>query len=290
MKHHDMAQFEIAALELHLRRPKGVLAQDWAEMAQSARLNCRLEAMTDFERMSALDVLEICPPGIGVDDWVAMTEAERVVSMNWAAQPPEACGPEIPAAPARGAMRLARPVRMALDAKGNWAAQEDGWQGRAAAIEADAFDLMSRTALRKGQPVPFSGVQIDTGRQYRALVEFRAAGAMKLSSIEGRAGGSGSGGSDYLDRFRQAGEDLARMQRGIGDGVAMEVRRVRPSKRGTAARGIITDRALVDAVCLSGRTLNDVLRDSGWSLFKDHRDALRAALLAALDRMHEGSR
>jgi hypothetical protein len=43
------------------------------------------------------------------------------------AAPPEACGPEIPAAPARGAMRLARPVRMALDAKGKWAAQEDGW-------------------------------------------------------------------------------------------------------------------------------------------------------------------
>ncbi len=201
------------------------------------------------------------------------------------AAPPEACGPEIPAAPARGAMRLARPVRMALDAKGKWAVQDDGWQGRAAAIEADAFDLMSRAALRRGQPLPFSGVQIDTGRQYRALVEFRAAGTMKLSSIEGRAGGSGHGGSDYLDRFRQAGEDLARMRRWIGDGVAMEVRRVRPSKRGTAARGIITDRALVDAVCLSDQTLSAVLQGHGWARSTAHIAALRGALGAALGRM-----
>ncbi|MDD8024232.1 MAG: hypothetical protein PHX82_14120, partial [Paracoccaceae bacterium] len=77
------------------------------------------------------------------------------------------------------------------EADGAWVKRDEGWQGRAAAIEADAFDLMARAALRKGQGLPFSGVQIDTGRQYRALVEFRAAGAMKLSSIEGRRGGSG---------------------------------------------------------------------------------------------------
>lgn len=50
------------------------------------------------------------------------------------------------------------------------------------------------------------------------------------------------------------------MRNRIGHGVAMPVRRVRPSDRGADQHGPIMDRVLVDMVCLSVKSLNEVLR------------------------------
>ncbi|MDN5789115.1 MAG: hypothetical protein L0H65_19100, partial [Pseudorhodobacter sp.] len=66
-------------------------------------------------------------------------------------------------------------------------------------------------------------------------------------------------------------------------GEAMVVRRIRPSLRGSKAS--IPDRRLVDMVCLGGLDVTGVLRAHGWSAFGEHRDVLRRALCAALDRM-----
>jgi hypothetical protein len=63
----------------------------------------------------------------------------------------------------------------------------------------------------------------------------------------------------------------------------MAVRRIRPSKRGSKAG--ITDRRLVDMVCLSGLTFDQVLERHGWAPKGEHRIALRTALCGALDRM-----
>ena len=78
---------------------------------------------------------------------------------------------------------------------------------------------------------------------------------------------------------------LDKMHRQIGTGVAMSVRRVRPSQRGEGRAKNIPNRALVDAVCLGQQTLGAVLKEWGWCNDGHHRKALRAALVAALDRM-----
>jgi hypothetical protein len=72
------------------------------------------------------------------------------------------------------------------------------------------------------------------------------------------------------------------LQRRIGDGLAKEVRRVRPGGRKRVA---IRDRDLVDRVCLGGQTMSDVLEGCGWGDNQNTREALRASLCKALDRM-----
>ena len=58
---------------------------------------------------------------------------------------------------------------------------------------------------------------------------------------------------------------------------------VRPSARGS--RVTITDRAVVDMVCLRDMTLDAVLGAHGWSVCREYRQALLATLVGALDRM-----
>lgn len=91
-----------------------------------------------------------------------------------------------------------------------------------------------------------------------------------------------------MDALLRDREEIDRLRRRIGTGVAMEVRRVRPSERGT--RVAIADRRLVDMVCLEDMHLADVLQVSGWvpagqRASGKHIKALQAVLGAALDRM-----
>ncbi|MGO4854752.1 hypothetical protein [Phaeovulum sp. W22_SRMD_FR3] len=92
-------------------------------------------------------------------------------------------------------------------------------------------------------------------------------------------------GGEFMDAFVAEGDDIRRLRARVGTGVAMQIRRIRPSARGAAARGIITDLALVDAVCLEELTLSAVLTRFGWVSDGKNREALRKALGAALDRM-----
>lgn len=209
-------------------------------------------------------------------------EAGRVAAMLDRATPPEAMQ-AAPVAPARGPMRLVENVELL----------PGGLQRRRGAhwVGMDALSVMCRRAFEGHQArggsadefvAPFTPGQIAVALDYQALVEWRDGSPMKCAALEaGRAGGGGSG--LFIDSYIEQGRWLAELRRRIGAGQAMAVRRIRPSARGS--RASIMDRALVDAVCLGGATLSDVLRSYGWAVDGKHRECLLKALVAALDRM-----
>lgn len=220
--------------------------------------------------------------GASVGAVVCRAEAGRVAARLEAAAPPLRCGPDMVAAPARGPMLAFAPVRMVLGSTQR--AVHDGWQGRDAARLADVFDRMVAAALRRGEPAPFSHGQVAMARHYRDLSERHAAGGVRCASAEaGRACGAPGGGGGWIDAVIDTGRRLDALRARIGTGVAMEVRRVRPSVAGV--RRAVRDRVLVDLVCLSDRSLDDVLRLHGWARKGETRAALRRALVGALDRM-----
>jgi len=184
-------------------------------------------------------------------------------------------------APARGPMRLVEGYE--LLAGGTRRRAGAHWQA------VDVFDRMCRDAWlrhrRAGGDVagfadPFSAGQICVGRDYRGLVERHEAGGMRCASLETAGRAAGTGG-EFIDAFIAEGREIELLRRRIGAGQAL--RRIRPSKRGSKA--VITDRALVDLVCLWGLDLSAVLRRHGWAVYGANRAAARAALGAALDRM-----
>jgi hypothetical protein len=204
------------------------------------------------------------------------------------AAPPERCGPDMIAQPARGPMVAVSPMGLMPEGEAGWKVEHVGYRGRDCARAADAFDVMerqARRAARKGgeQQAPlFSALQVSTGRRYAMLVERHASSGMRCSSVEAHGGGSGQGGS-FIDTVIHEGNLIRAMQRAIGDGSALAIRRIRPSQRGTRAG--IRDRALVDAVCLGGQTVSAVLSAHGWADKGENRASARRALCAALDRM-----
>lgn len=207
-------------------------------------------------------------------------EALRIEAIKVRATPPEEMA-AAPVAPARGPQVLIR--QYTVDRGGIRKATGARWQG------ADVFDLMERRARQVHEAsgtdapfiAPFTPGQIAIARHYRHLTERHDAGAVKCSALDGRTGGGS--GRDWMDGYIAIGDELARLHARIGSGEAMSLRRVRPSKRDE--RVAITDRALVDAVCLGGMTLTEVLRRHGWARKVEITDAMRLALAAALDRM-----
>jgi hypothetical protein len=260
-------------------RPVEVSVQDWARLSAA-------------QRLAAGELLAVRPAGVAPGRWLAMSEAGRRAALLRSGAVPEGCGPEIPVAPARGALRAGtlHLVEAAGDAEAPRATLIRGYQARGeagprkAASVIDVFDRMEAAALRARKPLGLSALQIATGRQYRTLVERQAAGAVKLSSLEGRTGGSGRG-LDVTDLRLAEARQLAAMRGRIGDGAALAVRRVRPSARGGVAASIIRDRVLVDMVCLEDMDLSAVLEAHGWSVRTGSLDTLRTALAASLDRM-----
>lgn len=214
-------------------------------------------------------------------------ERRRCAEMLERASPPEACGDAIPAAPARGPMATWTPREVKPTASGNWREVRAGYAGRRGARRADAFDRMTEDARRAQAKArsaflaPFSVGQVEAGRAYAALVERVEASGVKLSSVEGIGGGDGGGGqreAAVLDDVRR----LKRVRGRIGNGLAKEARR-RGGARGPRS---ITVRMLVDMVCLHDRSLSEVLKRHGWAQKGQHREELRIALRAALDRLH----
>ncbi len=226
------------------------------------------------------------------------------------ATPPESCGPAIPVAPARGPMVTFTPVERRQTNEDAFELFHAGYLGRDAARCADAFDLMTDQA-RRAHPKrvaaakeaydkraadatgltpdfvppafepPFSIGQVAIGREYAALTERCACAGVKCSSLEAQHG-SGSGGGDREAAVFRDFEQLRVFHRRIGDGLAKEVRRIRP---GGAKRSAIRARYLVDQVCLGEMSLTQVLNACGWCNDAKTREGLRVALCAALDRM-----
>lgn len=224
--------------------------------------------------------------------WRLDAEAARCAAILSAATPPDACGPEIPVAPARGPQVVWEPRSVVRTSEGNWRAHRDGWQGRSAVRVGDAFDRMrdqakrahARKAKAKAKDAgpfvpPFDVGQEQMGREYAALVERVAASGMKCASLE--AGDGGGGGARGVSEAVAA--DMARlsaMRRRIGDGLAKD--KLRPSMGGM--RSTIRARELVDQVCLSGLTITEVAARHGWGKGRVVA-VLQAALRDALDRM-----
>lgn len=200
------------------------------------------------------------------------------------ATPPMSVGPVVPVAPARGSFRVFTHLEFATG-RGGGVARPAGHAGRQTLAATDVFDRMSERARQRAGDGPFvpplTHGQVAAGRMYRDLVERHSAGGVKCSSLEAQTGGGGSGG--FMDAHIHLGRQIDAMRGRIGAGAAMVLRRIRPSQRGS--RATITDRALVDAVCLRDMELGQVLRAHGWSTRACMREALRSALAGALDRM-----
>lgn len=216
-----------------------------------------------------------------------MEAARRFEAVKESARVPDECGPAIIAAPARGACVVVRHqslVPQGVDGRGltKWAAAPSGYGHRASVRAADVFDRMIAQARRRQEPAPLTPGQISMARRYRGLWERHQAGGVKLSNLDGAQRGDGSG-RDFMDAYLAEGREIEAIRRRIGSGVAMAVRRVRPSERGS--RSNILDRALVDLICLGDHQIDQVLRAHGWSPKGATRKAARAALCAALDRM-----
>ena len=208
-------------------------------------------------------------------------EAARIGAVKARGAVPRVCGPEIAEAPARGPVRVFMPRQLGKDRDGNFVAFDAGYQGRKAMQLADAFDVMQVQARRR----LFTPGQIEVGRDYAALFERYANAGVRCSSLEAMPSGSGGGGGEYIDAVVDQGRRVRAIQSRIGDGLAKEIRR---RKFGTDARRAITDRQLVDQVCLAGKTISQVLRSAGWDQIKGGMVAeLRRKLCEALERMRE---
>lgn len=246
----------------------------------------------------SIEDLKLPPVRLSPDVRMASAHAAsaRMAEVRAQGTVPEACGPDIPVAPARGPLRTFRPMELVPGSvgtardTGHWERGEDS-RRKGARCE-DVFDRIeeeARTAHRMhgeaGQPFvpPLSPGQVQIGRDYRDLVERHDAGGMKCASLETAGRRQGGGGGEFIDAFVIEGRRLDALRRRIGDGVSMEIRRQRPSKRGS--RVAIRDRDIVDMICLQDMDPSDVLRSHGWSEYGETREALRRALAAALDRM-----
>lgn len=215
----------------------------------------------------------------------------RLDAIKTAAAVPVECGDAIPIAPARGPMVRFTPREARLSDCGGVVVWKSGEDGRDAARVADAFDNMEREAVkyhrRRGDDavryVPlFSSGQIAAGRDYAMLVERVSASGVKCSSIEAQSGSGGGSGGGREEAMLADFQRLRALQYRIGNGLAKEVRRIRPGGR---KRRAIFARRLVDLVCLDGASIKNVLDRHGWAVDHKSRKALRQSLCAALDRM-----
>ncbi|SMP32117.1 hypothetical protein [Shimia sagamensis] len=234
----------------------------------------------------------------------AQEESARIAAVKARGAVPPEVGPDVIEAPARGPVRMSDQRRMVRTDGGGMVRVHDGYQGRKTLHRADAFDVIqakaraahtkaTRKAEQAGQAVPvwcapFSPGQVAMGRHYRDLVERWECAGVKCSSLESLSQGSSGTGGDFMDAVLADGQRVDLLRRRIGTGVALAVRRVRPTNR--HKRGLILDRYLVDAVCLREKSVTDVLRASGWvkdgqSAKGEHVKALVASLGVALDRM-----
>ncbi|KPD10342.1 hypothetical protein [Phaeobacter sp. 11ANDIMAR09] len=227
-------------------------------------------------------------------------EAVRIAEIKARGCVPVECGPEIPMAPGRGPMVRFTPREMRQTDGGGYVSIRTGDRGRDAARVADAFDAMERAAVKAHQAAEgrrekagqdprnyeplFTPGQISAARDYAALVERVTASGVKCSSLEAVHSGAVGGGDREAAIFRDF-QRLRALHRRIGDGLAKEVRRIRPSVNGGLKRRAIYVRKLVDMVCLGDMSILQVLHAHGWSKDGGASKALRLSLCSALDRM-----
>lgn len=234
------------------------------------------------DRLVALrqEALQVVARWMGIDLPPA-TEAARLASLQARAVPPVSCGPDMPAAPARGPL-VAMPHKAMVRTDDGYELQHIGFRGRDAARARDAFDLMADQARRAGGFDPFTATQKLAGRAYAALVERHEHSGLRCRSAETLSNARGGASHDgVMDLILDEGRQIDAMRAAIGDGWALEV--TRRSKR---RREPITVRELVDRVCLQGLSISEVLEASGWTMKAELRAWAQRALAEALDRVY----
>lgn len=211
-----------------------------------------------------------------------IAERARLTQMRLDATPPERCGPDIPVAPARGPMLAFTPRRVEMTEAGP-RMRRDGWLGRDAARAADAFDLAQAQSDRRSgsaRKVLFTETQIDTGRDYAALVEAVEAGGYSLSQAEGRSGGGKGSAAGVSEAVLDQIARLRAMRAAIPAGAAL-----RPIRTDGGQR-VLTHVDLVDMFCCGGKTVAQVLAARGWNpRAPGARAKAMRALVLALDAM-----
>ena len=209
-------------------------------------------------------------------------EDERLADVVAAGLAPNECGPEmVSIAPARGRVIPFRNAETYINADGDVETVDHGSHGRSAMRRADVFDLMFDQAAKHKKAPVLSIAQVQMGRSYRDLVERHASAGVRCSSTEGMPGGGGDG-TGFMDAVLDQGRQIDRWRSLVGDGLAMDVRRVRPSQRGE--RVAIKALVLVDMVCLEEKSISDVLKAHGWAGGKN-QEKLSSALANCLDSM-----
>ncbi len=216
-------------------------------------------------------------------DGIARDERARIAETRALGKVPEGSGPEIVDAPARGPVVQFMPMKGYPDGEKGYKFEASGHMGRKAIQHADAFDLMANGAAKNKKASPFTPAQVQMGRDYASLFEKHDCAGVRCSSMEAApdGGGGGGGGGEYIDAVIADGERLAVLRRRIGGGMAKVIRRRRPSD----GRIEITDRRLVDAVCIGEMTLTQVLIKNRWPKTGRNVADLAVALAGALDRM-----
>ena len=210
-------------------------------------------------------------------------EDKRLAGVVASGLAPVECGPEmVSIAPARGRVIPFRNAETYLNADGDVETVDHGAHGRSAMRRADVFDLMIDQAAKRKKVFGLTITQIQMGRDYRDLVERHASAGVRCSSIEGMPGGGGDG-TGFMDAVLDQGRQIDRWRTLIGDGLAMDVRRVRPSQRGE--RIAIKALDLVDRVCLEDKSISAVLKAHGWSNYGANITKLAHALSECLDQM-----
>jgi len=122
---------------------------------------------------------------------------------------------------------------------------------------------------------------VEMGRDYAALVERCNSSGLSGTSLEVLSGKAGAG--SVSEAVHHDMERLRGLRALVGPGLALEVRRVRPSLRGK--RVALQHLDLVDWVCVGQMSVVEALLRSGWAKKGEAVRALRGELCACLDRM-----
>lgn len=216
-------------------------------------------------------------------DSALIDERARIAAIKASGAVPVQCGDAIPVAPARGPVRAVQTTALYPKGADQYEAKPAGFMGRSALQRADVFDVMLHRARLAGRAPWLRPDQIAIARHYRDLIERHEAGGVRCSSLESMPSGSGGNGDGFTDARLAAAGQIERLQRRIGGSVAMVVRRIRPSDRGS--RVAITDRALVDMTALHDKSIAEILKAHAWDDNGKTIGALKLALSDALDRM-----
>jgi hypothetical protein len=221
-------------------------------------------------------------------------EKARIAKVRASGKVPAQCGPEIPDAPARGPVRVSDPVELVPGGNGKF--QPTGHFGRSRLQRSDVFDVMdakARAAFTRIKSkdrsavfeAPFNAGQVSIARHYVGLHESLEGGGLGGSAYGDRVSGGG-GGLDAVDLRLAVRREFDALERKVGGGVAMPLRKIRPSQRAGGRDCVaINDLAALRLICLADKSLGEVLAHFGWSKSTRNRDALRGAVRASLDRM-----